>query len=352
MLVSALFLGASALGLAAPVSSTSETFSGADMLEIRGFVGTVEIKEGRTLSVEVMGAPEGGPLEISRSGSSVLVEGDAREVKELYRRGAPYRRNGWGGGDDAIVKFGEFLEGYPVLSITLPKGAAFKLDEAALIIEADVNFGELHLQGMREVYGSIGTSTSAYVGIGGMGEISVGDVKNDLEIAIGGSGDIYAGRSGKASVKIGGSGDVDLGDVDGSLDIRIGGSGDVAAENVKGGVSVKIGGSGDVEVEEVGGGINVAISGSGDFHSESMNGELMVSINGSGDVEIEEGKSSATEIRISGNGDVYFGGVANNPVVKIHGGGDVEIEDYTGNVSVSGDKDDVRIGDLTFEKDR
>lgn len=354
MIAPAFLLGASLFALAGPASSTSETFSGADALVIEGFVGTIEVTEGRTLAIDVMGAPEGGPLEISRNGGTVSVVGDKDMVKDLYRKGSPYRDGwkNWRGHDDAIVKFGEFLEDYPVISVTIPEGSDFEISHAAMIIEAELSFGSLEMSNLKEVYGSLGDADEAKIGIGGMGELSIGDVEDNLYIAIGGSGDIYAGDSGETTVRIGGSGDVDLGDVDGSLSITIGGSGDVVADRADS-IALKISGSGDVEIGDVDGDTDVSINGSGDYAADSVNGALKLSINGSGDIDIEDGRSTSTQIRISGNGDINFGGVANDPNVDIRGGGDVFIKDYTGNVKVSGDKDDVRIGDLTFDdKDR
>ena len=345
--------GLAALGAAAaePVSSVEKSFSGANAIEITGFIGTLDVRPGRTLSIEMMGAPEGGPLDVSDQNGTIVIKGDANEVKKLYRRGPPYRK-GWGNwnSDDAITKFGEFLEDYPVLSVTLPEGGDLKIETSALIAEADMNFGELNINDLKEVYGTFGDAKSLKAGIGGMGELSFGNVEGDADIGIGGSGDVYMGNAGKATVRIGGSGDVDLGTIKEGLEITIGGSGDVAAKDV-GGLEVSIGGSGDVETGNVRNGVLAKINGSGDISVGTMAGDLQLGINGSGDIDIDGGKSSSTLIKINGSGDVHFGGVANDPTVSVHGAGDVDIEDYTGKVTVSGDKDDVRIGDLTFDDD-
>lgn len=344
----ALSMGAVALD---PTSSIEETFSGADSFVLEGFVGTVEIRQGRTFAIEVIGAPKGGPLNVSRDGDVVIVTGDKDMVKDLYRRGAPYqRRMGWRNGDP-LEQFAKYVEDYPALIVTMPEGGDLAMDTSALILDAEMDFGIVETNHLKEVYGSLGDAKVAELNIGGMGELMLGDVEGKLKIGIGGSGDVKAGGAAVAEIRIGGSGDVELGQVNGDFDVVIGGSGDVSAKKV-GDLSLRIGGSGDVEVEDVDGGVDVSINGSGDFVAGDMNGELMLSINGSGDIKIAGGRSSETMIRINGSGDVGFGGVANDPTVQVSGSGSVVIEDYTGNVTVRGDKDDVRIGDLRFDDDR
>lgn len=337
--------------LAGPVSAVDKSFEGATALRLSEFVGTVELKKGDSFTVSLSNAEEGGPLDVGRSGGAVVIEGERGTVKKLYRRGSPWQRGWRGNGDDAVVKFGEFLGDYPMLTVTLPEGSDLEISDAALILDGEMTFGKVSVDNLREVYGTLGDADEADIGIGGMGEIAIGDIAGTLDIGIGGSGDVYTGDAAQASVRIGGSGDVSLGDIKGPLDIKIGGSGDVEAGDL-GALSVSVGGSGDIEADEVAGDVKVSINGSGDVRAASLKGAFEVSINGSGDVDIERGQSTATEIRINGSGDVSFGGTAKNPSVAVYGSGDVDIDDYTGNVHVKGDTDDIRIGDLTFEKNR
>lgn len=155
------------------------------------------------------------------------------------------------------------------------------------------------------VFGSIGRANSVSLGSGGCGDWTIGNVSGELNISIGGSGDVRTGTAGSTEVNIGGSGDVRLGAIR-DLDISIGGSGDVRAKRVDGDVKVAIGGSGDVTV---GGGavdrVDVTIAGSGDVKVDADVNSVNATIMGGGDVHVRSAKSVSKHIM--GGGSVTVG---------------------------------------------
>ena len=145
------------------------------------------------------------------------------------------------------------------------------------------------------VFGAVGRgATDVRLSVGRCGDWVVGNVDGDVNLRIGGSGNVWTGRSEALNVSLGGSGDVRA----------------AAANNVV----VRIGGSGDVRVREV-------------------NGNANISIAGSGDVVLSDGRIDELDVRIAGSGDVRAGGVVKDLGVSIVGSGDVSVDVLTGNVS-------------------
>ncbi len=126
------------------------------------------------------------------------------------------------------------------------------------------------------------------ISIGGSGNITSTnkfDNSREMDISIGGSGDVSIDLSARdVDISIGGSGKVALKGDGEDLDISIGGSGDVMAYNFPvNSCSVSSAGSGDIELN-VSDDLNVSLVGSGDVTYKG-NPKVKSSIVGSGDVE-------------------------------------------------------------------
>lgn len=336
---------------AGPAKVTDESFTSADHLILKDVVGTVQVRTGSSFSVKIEEPDGGGPLKLQQRGDEVVVMGPEGQVKELFRRGGALARvsRGWSSGDPK-KKFAEVLKDYPAITVTVPKGADLTITQAAMIIDADIPLGAVKVNGLKAVYGEFGTSKTVYANIDGRGRLSFDDVAGKVTANIDGSGDMDFLEVGATTIKIDGSGDVTGKMVKGPLAIEIDGSGDVSFKTVKGNVDAEVDGSGDITTGDVEGGIRVMIDGSGDYRANTMSGPLELSIDGSGDVDIMGGTASSAAVAINGSGDVQFKGTATNPVVSVNGSGDVLIKDYEGDVRVSGDTKNIRIGNLRFEK--
>ncbi len=131
-------------------------------------------------------------------------------------------------------------------------------------------------------------STLKTLSIGGSGSI-IGEGRfndlNDLELSIGGSGDINLDvAANKISCSIGGSGEIELAGSSDKLSISIGGSGDINAFDLNvTRCDISSAGSGDIDVN-VSGQLDVSMVGSGDVKYKG-NPKVSSSIIGSGDVE-------------------------------------------------------------------
>ncbi|MFT4664635.1 MAG: hypothetical protein ACI9XB_001581 [Gammaproteobacteria bacterium] len=126
------------------------------------------------------------------------------------------------------------------------------------------------------------------ISIGGSGNISSTNNFNnsdDMDISIGGSGDVSLDLNAKdVDIRIGGSGKVALKGEGEDLDISIGGSGDVMAfDFTVNTCDVSSAGSGDIDLN-VSDKLNVSLVGSGDVTYKG-NPKVKSSIVGSGDVE-------------------------------------------------------------------
>ena len=125
------------------------------------------------------------------------------------------------------------------------------------------------------------------ISIGGSGSIKGQNSFNceDLDISIGGSGDVHLNtKADDINVSIGGSGEVFLAGSADELKISIGGSGDVEALDMKvRNCDVSSAGSGDIKIH-VTDNLNVSMVGSGDVRYKG-DPKVKSSVIGSGDVE-------------------------------------------------------------------
>ena len=283
-------LAASAV-LAAPALAADVT--------IRNAVARViVIPEDRAdIGVEITQGAAGLPdLRIERRGSDVTIDGSLGRGRGMSVSGAQIGSCSSGPADARQPGEGASVE-------VRGKGR-IRMEDAPLIVlrtprDVDVTgggalFGSIG-RGARSVElgnGGCGSWTVANVdgdvdlSVGGSGNIRAGTSRN-LEAAVGGSGSIFAGATGSLDASVGGSGSIDVARVDGDTDIAIGGSGGV---RVRGGrapsLEVSIGGSGDVLFNGSAGDVSAAIAGSGDVRVSEASGRVSRSIVGSGNLRI------------------------------------------------------------------
>jgi hypothetical protein len=158
------------------------------------------------------------------------------------------------------------------------------------------------------VYGVVDRAASLELSNGGCGDWSVANVAGPLTIRMAGSGDVRAGDAGTANVRIAGSSDVFLRNVRNGLDSASSGSGNLHAETVAGALHVRVAGSGDVmvpagQVTDMG----VAVAGSGDIRFGGAAQNLDATIVGSGDVSVGRVTGHVSK-RVAGSGSVTVGG--------------------------------------------
>ncbi len=222
------------------------------------------------------------------------VTGDLGRMRNLSCRGE---------GDDLRVRTsrrGDYrsIGDFPVIEVSAPS-------DARLIIEDSMILGE------------VGDLGSGEVEMDGCGELSIGNVSNDLSASVDGSGDIRIGDiGGQGDLEVAGSGDLTAGDVDGGAELEVAGSGNLSTGRINGGASVEVAGSGDVSVGSIDGGLDVDIA-------------------GSGDVVVGGGAADPLVVDIAGSGNVELQGDARDPEISIMGSGDVDVERYSGRVKKS-----------------
>jgi hypothetical protein len=282
--------GASAIGKSGPID---QTYS----------VRRVRIDE-VVAQVELVTTPQPGPVRVQASGKP-------ETMKEFHVRVV---------GDEVVLRLDSDEEEawFPWnlfnmwsrdrkaqdlrIRITAPTGTPYDIDGMVGAINAGDLDAPLRLDG-HALQARFGRVQSANVGIYGSGTITIGAVKENIEVEIAGSGSVTAASAQAAEVEIAGGGGVNLGPL-------------------TGGVSAEIAGSGDVRVAQV-------------------NGPVDIEIAGSGGIMIEGGNATSFSVEIAGSGDVMFKGHAVNPNIEIAGSGDVTIGSYSGNLdkSVAGSGD-------------
>ncbi len=343
---SILSAGAAATALLAGASSAQETrsFDDIERIEITNFIGAVMVKTGGD-AVAVRksdGADAGYPFYMERDGGGLVLRSDEDPDDTRWHDEVNWRRDG-------EKAFDIFLEDYPALEITIPRGTALAFDSAVVRLSADDTDGALNV---REGYvdGAIGNIAAGDIAIHGSGDLVVGDVAGDLSIKIHGSGDFKAGDAGALAASIHGSGDVETGDVASAAKASIHGSGDIALGDIRGAVSFSIHGSGDIDAAHVDGGAEISTMGSGDVMLASVSGETAAKIQGSGDIEIAGGRAENLRVRINGSGDFQLAGRASNPDIAVNGSGSAYIAEHDGPVRVSG-RGDITISGVNYTDD-
>lgn len=246
-----------------------------------------------SVSVDNPGDAAKTPDVQERSGS-FTVTGDLGRMRNLSCRGE---------GDDLRVRTsrrGDYrpIGDYPVIVVSAPS-------DARLVIENSM------------IHGEVGDLGSGEVEMDGCGELSIGNVSNDISASVDGSGDIR------------------IGDIGGRGDLEIAGSGDLTTGDINGGAELEIAGSGNLSTGRISGDTGVEVAGSGDVSIASIDGGLDVDIAGSGDVMVEGGTADPLVVDIAGSGNVELQGDARDPEISIMGSGDVDVERYSGRVKKS-----------------
>ncbi len=329
------------IATAALAADTSD-FINVTTIDIEDFIGTVEIKTGNQTNVSVLktdGANAAYPVRMDAKSGTLTIQSDEDPDRTRWWDEVSWRKH-----HENAFKI--FLEDYPTIVITAPKGTALSFDSAVVQLGAGDTNGALKVSG-GYVEGEIGDVETADIKIDGSAHLRIGDVAQELGVMIRGSGDVIAGTVKTAAINIQGSGDVTVGDVDGSAQTRIRGSGDVQFGGIDGAATFQIGGSGDIKTGDIKEGADVSINGSGDVILASVNGATTVSVHGSGDTRINGGRSQDLKVRVHGSGEFRHQGVAVNPDIAVYGSGDVYVADYEGNIRTSGDGD-IRIAGRNY----
>ena len=270
----------------------------------------------RDVSVSISGGDSRlPPLRTHVEGSTVVVDGGLeRRIGGCGSVGVNvgwfHRRNGEGPSPVQRVEVRGIgplsVERLPVITARVPMAAQVSAGGA--------------------VWGEVGPTDTLQLEASGCGDWRLADVRGALDISTAGAGDVTAHGAGGLRAHMAGSGDLGMGDVSRDAEIAMSGSGDVRLGKVGGRLNARIAGSGDVGVTRADGPIDAAIRGSGDMH-------------------IRDGASSTVAVSVAGSGDFSYGGVAGALNVQVAGSGDVSVARVTGPVakSVSG-SGDVHVG--------
>ena len=338
--------GAAAAALAPTALSAqdTETFRDIEAVDIENFIGTVTIRTGgdRVTVRKSDGTEADYPFYMETENARLTLRSDEDPDDWRWRDEVDWRKHH----ENA---FAAFLEAYPSLELTIPRGTALSFDSAVIMLDADDTGGAFELR-EGHVDGKVGDLSEADINIHGSGDLVVGDVADMLDINIHGSGDFAAGDAGRLNANIHGSGDIRLGDVSGPASASIHGSGDIELGDVGGPIDVSVHGSGDVKSASVNGGADLSMMGAGDIYLATVAGKTAAKIHGSGDIDIADGRADDLLVRVNGSGDFAFLGLATNPDVAANGSGSIRIKSHEGPVRARG-RGDIRISGVDYGRD-
>lgn len=252
--------------------------------------------DGMVAQVEIITSPQPGPVRLQANGKAeTMKELQVRAVgDELFLRLDKEEDEAWFPWNLFNMWGKERKVRDLSLRITAPTGTPFDLEGMVGTINAGDLDAPLRLDG-HAVEARFGRVQSAAVEIAGSGRISIGTVKEMLDVEVAGSGNLQVASAAAAQIEIAGGGNVVIGPL-------------------AGGLSTEVAGSGNIRVAQV-------------------NGPVDIEIAGSGDVLIEGGRADPFQVQIAGSGDVVFRGEAVNPRVEIMGSGDVKVASFSGSKS-------------------
>jgi len=300
---------------------TSAAPAFAQDITIENFIGTVEIREGSSLSIK--GEARGTADLSSRS---LIVDG-GEDIDGLSC-------NGWNGkvtiGRGWPMRNKRKITDYPTLRITAP-------DTTALVIRDSLIFGQSSDLGDVDIW------------LSSCGDFDMGDVTGTFSVKSSGSADVTARHVGRAELSTSGSGDFELLSAE-SLSFRSSGAGDLAMKDVKGPAAIQTTGSGDIVLVSVGDGLEFRTTGSGDFLAARVDGPVELTSTGSGDVEIDNGAMSTFSARTTGSGDIQIGGSVGPADLYANGSGDITIDKQSGSLSHRvGGSGDIKVNGKRYE---
>ena len=179
-----LFSTIAVAALVAPALADDKvSFAGADALTIDDFIGTIEIKVKNGGDIEIVktnGTNAAYPVDITKNGKTVKINSDEDPTERDWHDDVNWRKH-------HERAFEIYLETYPTLTISVPRGTDLSIDDAVMILNAGDLKSDVSLGG--HIEGKLGDLNSADVRIHGSADIEMGDIADKLDLAIHGSGD-------------------------------------------------------------------------------------------------------------------------------------------------------------------
>ena len=314
----------------------ARAYPNVNAVKLYQFTGAVEIAVGGDETAIILSdGAKRKPVEIKDVDGVLTISSE-----ESYRDVNRIRELSWSrGGRDALE---DYLEDFPTLKISVPKGADVTLFKTVATAIAGDGLGAVSIEkGLVEA--NFGDVREASIGISHSANVALGSVSEDLEVRIGGSGNFDATSAGAATLIIGGSGNINLGPVTADAGVKIGGSGNVYLGDVAGDIDVRVGGSGDVKAKSARNGGEFSIAGSGNIVVDAIEGPTRATIAGSGSVNLLSGTAQDLYVSIAGNGRFEFDGVSTNLTASITGSGVIDVKKNTGTLKTSGTGGVVRV---------
>lgn len=152
-----------------------------------------------------------------------------------------------------------------------------------------------------------------------------------LSVTRGGAGSTQIAASEALTLDLYGCGAVTVGDVANEFNVQIDGTGDVTGSAARRLVA-DVDGAGDIVMGAISEAANLDIDGVGAIRLASLNGDLSVDANGTGEVDIRGGALGEARLDLNGMGDVNIAAPVRSLKVSIAGVGDVDVAGVVGDL--------------------
>lgn len=285
-------LGAQAAAQTAPAAPAAPTtvetrswqrYPAAREVQLRDVAAIVRVTPENRTDVAIS-ITQRGPLpapELRMRGDRLVVDGRLRrQIRECGTRNDPRAvttsRHGRVAGDQLAI-----------IDVRVPQSVVFAANGAAFV--------------------SIGQAQSGRVALDGCGDADIGNVADEIELAVAGGSEVRLHGAGSAEIAVAGGGDVTIGVIRNGANIAIAGAGDIVAARIDGPTSIAVQGAGDVTIRDGRAtSLSVAIMGAGDLVHNGSAERLDAAILGAGDIRVRSVDGEINR-RVLGAGEVVVG---------------------------------------------
>ncbi len=279
------------LSLLCALGASPALATDAPVLQIKNFIGTIDIKTGGTDKPRL--TPAKG-VAISKTNTGWLVDGGQNMRRARCKTRSDKIRISLKRGSVLKRKY-KNINTFPHLVMQIPAG--MQLDMSQSITS-----------------GRLGDFSTARLDLSKCNILTLGRVGETFALDTSGANDVSLKKAGRVRVDTSGASDLAIDEISGSVNIQTSGASDIELGHIGGDLDFETSGASDLTVAYVGG------------------TRLDLSLSGASDIKIDDGNVDELVIESSGASDVRYGGQSRNANIDAHGVSDITITKPSGHL--------------------